>query len=80
MSQMDYWAIFASNPETVASKKPKPMEFEAFVQIDSPKIEIHPMNVKFKSLSTAEWPLKFHSRCFFRAPWEPNMCKSCMEL
>jgi hypothetical protein len=24
----------------------KPMEFEAFVQIDSPQIEIHPMNFK----------------------------------
>jgi hypothetical protein len=26
----------------------KPMEFEAFVQIDSPQIEIHPMNFKTK--------------------------------
>lgn len=77
------------NPRPLAQKKEAatmPVEFEAFVQIDSPRkktrtnekrIEIHPMNFKIKSLSTAMWPLKFHFISPLEARTESgwNMCK-----
>lgn len=55
------------------------MEFEAFVQIDSPQIEIHPMNFKTELRSRKRLTNKvlFNFLFFYSVsePLEAQMCK-----
>lgn len=73
MSQMVDGTIFSILGLELAKKEMRPSEFEAFVQIESPKIsteiEIHPMNLELNGFRQRP-TIKISFRCFFVLSWE----------
>ena len=56
------------------------MEFEAFVQIDSPQIEIHPMNFKTELRSRKRLPNKVLLNLLFFIQFQSRWKLKCVKL